>query len=153
GKSVIPAPVMPGGPYDGVVQLNGLNAAGAVQYRGTGSLIADGEGHYILTVAHNAPAAGQNAQVVFNLQRDGTPVNVLIPVRPNAAGATAPENQYVINNPTYDNTRGDTFNAVNDIALWKLADPVRPAPDRLLVAPFGAQQYQLYTQTDEVPAP
>src|ERR1700732_431207 len=57
GKNFIPAPVMPGGPYDGVVLLNQLNAAGAAIGRGSGSLIAPGDGHYILTVAHNNPTA------------------------------------------------------------------------------------------------
>src|SRR5262245_44071050 len=57
GQRVVPAPVMPGGPYDGVALLNTLTAAGAVLGRGSGSLIADGGGQYILTVAHNNPTA------------------------------------------------------------------------------------------------
>jgi hypothetical protein len=152
---------MPGGPYDGVAMLNTL-AAGVVRGLGSGALIADGNGSYILTVAHNNPTATpanpipgvplggtRPGQVTFNLQRDGTPVNIVIPVPANPAAATTAATQFVINNPGY---RPAGFNTANDISLWKLVDPVPavPQPNRLLVAPFGAQQYQLYTPTNEV---
>jgi hypothetical protein len=165
GSTVVPAPVMPGGPYDGVTLLNPL-VGGAVAGRGSGSLIAPGDGHYILTVAHNDPTStaanpvagvpiGQTkaAQATFNLQRNGTPVNIVIPVPANPATATTAATQFVINNPGYRPAGNNPFNSTGDIALWKLVDPVNQQPNRLLVAPFGAQQYQLYTATNEVSNP
>jgi hypothetical protein len=150
-KNVIPAPVVPGGPYDGVVLLNRL-VGGVAASTASGSLIAQGDGHYILTAAHN-DRTGAAAQVTFNLQRDGTPVNIVVPVPANPAGATTPATRFVINNPTFVYGGPNPLNDLNDIALWKLVDPVNPQPNRLLVAPYGAQQYGLYTATDEVTNP
>jgi hypothetical protein len=140
GNTVVPTPVLPGGPYDGVVMVR--TGAGL----GSGALIAPGDGHYILTAAHNDPT-GAAANVTFNLQRNGTPVNVVIPVPANPAGATGAANQFILNNPNYRNT---AFLTLNDISLWKLVDPLNPQPNQLLVAPYTAQQYQLYTQSNEV---
>ncbi len=55
GSIAIPAPVVPGGFYDGVAMLTS-DYQGA-HGTGTGSLIEMGDGHYILTVAHNNPTA------------------------------------------------------------------------------------------------
>src|SRR5437879_6338784 len=114
---------------------------------GSGSLIAPGNGHYILTVAHNDPA-GAGGNVIFKLQRNGTPVSILIPVPANPAGAAGAADQFAINHPASQNLN-NAISSVNDIALWKLVDPVSQQPNRFLVAPFGAQQYPLYTQTNE----
>ena len=174
GSVAIPAPVLPGGPYDGVALLTTTYpGAPTNQGRGTGSLIAMGDGHYILTVAHNdpnaagafpqltpgvAPGATAPANITFNLQRNGIPVNVVIPVDANSANAASAADEYVINNTGYvppinPVTGTGVGDELNDISLWKLVDPDDPQPNRLLVAPFGAQQYQLNTATDEVTDP
>jgi hypothetical protein len=148
GRNLIPAPVMPGGPYDGVVLVqSGGDGTGALI--NSGSAPGELDGHYILTVAHNN-RTGAAGSVTFNLQRNGTPVNIDIPVPANPFGAGTAATQYVINNRDY---RGTGFDSINDIALWKLVDPTTPAPNRLLVPPFGAQQYQPYTQANEVTNP
>ena len=67
GKNVIPAPVVAGGPYDGVVMLQRPTPGGGMG-TGSGALIAPGNGHYILTAAHVNPG-GVAGTVTFNVQR------------------------------------------------------------------------------------
>jgi hypothetical protein len=58
GSTNVPAPVMAGSPFDGVVLLNMTWPGPAIRNAmGSGSLIQNGNGHYILTVAHNNPTA------------------------------------------------------------------------------------------------
>lgn len=121
----IPAP-QPASQYDGVVRRGG----------GSGSLIATGagwaRGHHILTVAHGIDLGGA-MPVTFDLQRGGNPVQIVINAPANVAGGA----QYQVRHSAYAGFK-------NDIGLVVLPDQVTPAPNRLLVAPFTAQQYQLY---------
>ncbi|MFO0846390.1 MAG: hypothetical protein U0797_29155 [Gemmataceae bacterium] len=110
-------------------------------------MIADGNGHYILTVAHNNAAAGR-AQVTFNLQRDGTAVPNVIPVPANPGGPGGAANQFVINHGGYVAGKLTPFLSRNDIALWKLVDPQNQRPDRLLVRPFGAHNSTSCTRNE-----
>ncbi len=124
---------------------------------GTGSLINSGElpgeldGRYILTAAHLNPN-GIETKILFELPRLGNRVAVEIPIPANAGA-----NVYTINHPGFDtaefNANPQNLGTQDDIALWRLVDPVNPSPNRPLVAPFGAQQYRLNTETDEVAIP
>lgn len=145
GATAQPAPIAPGGAYDGVVWIIMDNPEGGIT-QGTGSLIQGSTslyGNYILTAAHIASKG--TGDVLFDLplgnrthqqQIPGT-VRIDIPVRVgNGYGAVAPE---WVNDP-------DDFKFWdNDIAVMRLVDPISPAPDRLLVPPKGAQAYLPYS--------
>jgi Bacterial Ig domain/YDG domain/Bacterial cadherin-like domain len=108
---------------------------------GSGELFRTGQGqgfgHQILTAGHNI--TGDAIEVRFDMQREaGVPVFIRINV---PAG-----NQYQIRHPNYVGPP----QRLNDIAILRLTDQDNPQPDRLLVAPFGAQQYGLYSGTNEV---
>lgn len=117
--------------YDGVVEINS---------DGTGALIATRAGwswgHQILTAAH--VFTGKAAiPVRFDLQREGNPIPIEIQV-PAGSQYQTPHSLFDPNNALRP----------NDIALLVLTDQVKglAAPDRLLVAPFSAQQYSLYNE-------
>ena len=132
--------VQPGQGYDGVVKVE--TAAGM----GTGSLFriegSQSWGHHILTAAHalNTKAAGT---ATFEMSRTGAPpapgapppiIRVDVPVPVQAGSA------YQVQHPSYAVAGG-----ADDIGIIRLVDPVTPSPDRLLVAPYNAEQYGLYT--------
>ncbi|MCI0699954.1 MAG: carboxypeptidase regulatory-like domain-containing protein, partial [Planctomycetia bacterium] len=143
------APPQPPSPYDGVVLLKtvaGTEGSGSLIYTGTGW----GFGHQILTVAHHiakGPLADKDAggnpvgsaiAVRFDLTRGDNPVPIPINVPKNIDGGA----QYQIQHSAFGDFK-------NDIGLLVLTDqqPGMSAPDRLLVAPFKAQQYTLYNGT------
>src|SRR5262249_43961174 len=94
---------------------------------------------HILTAAHVINQAKVNP-VKFELVRDGRDVDISIPVPANTA------------TQTYQFVPAGFVNATQgkDIGVVLLTDPTRPNGGRRLVAPFGAQRYQLYTDTDEI---
>src|SRR5262249_41948091 len=99
-------------------------------------------GRHILTVAH--PLVGPVARtpltlVQFDLTRNDRNVNIPISV---PAG-----DQFQTLHPSFSQPR-----AGSDIAILRLTDQERgfEQPNRQLVAPFGAQRYQLYDGLDEV---
>jgi hypothetical protein len=132
-----PQPQLPS-PYDGVVLTRT-----ALGKEGSGSLIKTetgwGFGHQILTIAHGiaqgpkADPGGSAITVRFDLARGGNPVPITINVPKNVIGGA----QYQVQHSAF-------AGFLNDIGLLVLTDQVNSAPDRLLVAPYTAQQYTLY---------
>ncbi|MCI0637732.1 MAG: Ig-like domain-containing protein [Gemmataceae bacterium] len=143
GAFAQPAPINPGSDYDGVVHIT--NPATTPPRTFSGSLFQTGQGrgfgHQILTAAHETnPNQPGLRNVRFDLQRAvGAPVPVTINVPANVAGGA----QYQIQHSGFNSAQPATYH--NDLALLLLVDQVNPAPDRLLVAPFTAQQYSLYS--------
>ncbi len=125
GANALAPVVAPGTGFDGVVRLS--TASGT----GSGSLLQQGGGHYILTAAHvfnNTPA---DVRFEMPLGMQSIPITVNVPV----AFQTA--------HPQHNNrVRG-----ANDIGLLRLGDQEAgfTAANRFLVAPFGAQQYGIFT--------
>lgn len=129
GAFAIPPAVPRGGLYDGVVEMvgGGRACSGTLLY----------SGRHILTAAHcNRPAQDQ---VRFEMARGANPVDIFVNV---PAG-----NPFQIVHPSYVTPpRG------YDIAVTRLIDqePGFQQADRHLVAPFGAQRYDLYRSGDEI---
>jgi len=125
GADIPAAIVPPGTNLDGVVMLQ--NTAGAA----SGEELADQT--EVLTARHVVPVPGPATMVTWNLQRNGIPVNIAIPIPVNAGGAMA--NNYVYPSAASFPTNGD-------IALVNLRDslplpPIPSANNLRLVAPFS----------------
>jgi hypothetical protein len=118
-----------GDDFDGVVRLPGC----------TGSLMHTGT--HILTAAHCVDSDGTSgtfgpdgaSSARFDLVRDASDIDISLSVP--------------VANITIHPAWGGNSNisAGNDLAIFTLTDPDDPAPDRRLVAPFGAQRYPLFT--------
>lgn len=138
GANAVPPAVLPGDGYEAVVKLTTPTPTTA-----SGSLFRTGQGwgfgHHILTVAHNA---GQAQDVTFELARGGNAIQIRIRV---PAG-----NPFQVPHPNYNPSL--PTDSPNDIAIYRLTDqePGFEQADRLLVAPFGAQPFELYKGTNEV---
>lgn len=122
GATAIPAPVLPGAGYDGVVMVT--NPGGGL---GTGSLLFNGR--HILTAAHNVDGNDDGEvdpgihQVLFQLPGGNVTINV------PAAN--------ILIHPSYRTATG--VNSTFDLALMRL-----PA-----IRPFGAEEYSLYKNSNE----
>ena len=118
-----------GDDFDGVVRLPGC----------TGSLMQTGT--HILTAAHCVDSDGTSgtfgpdgaSSARFDLVRDANNIDISLNVP--VANITV--------HPAWGGN--DNISAGNDLAIFTLTDPNDPAPDRRLVAPFGAQRYPLFT--------
>jgi hypothetical protein len=122
GGSTYAPPVMPGGIYDGVVQVN--DAIGPA----SGTLMTDGL--HILTAGHVANNTLPQT-VIFDLApsapgRVVPPIQINVPVGPN----------YQVVAPGFVNR----FPWPNDISILRLTDQVTPSANRLLVAPYYGPQ-------------
>ncbi len=131
-------PVKPGGGYDGVAMLRAIDADGGSNLA-TGTLLDSGL--YVVTAAHPLTDAegaitSEYTTVTFQLN-DGTADRDIT--------VTVPKSLYKLNKAFGGNPA-----AGNDIALLPLPDPVTPKPDRVMVAPFGAERHGLYAGTDEL---
>lgn len=148
GATAIPAEILPGGKYDGVVRIvqGEDNGTGSLFQIGNGR----GSGHYILTAAHVVADPTKDALVTFRLLRPADGIHedqyVSIPLTVYAGA-----NQFQILHPDYIpyNLLAGRVQ-VNDIALLQLTDQEQPGVNRLLVAPFSAQSYGLYNDTNEI---
>ncbi|MCI0702976.1 MAG: hypothetical protein L0241_18010, partial [Planctomycetia bacterium] len=132
--------VAPGKGYDGVVKVSSAGNTG------TGSLIQTGQGqghgHHVITVAHHTDPTNK-MDITFTMPRTGYAKGVTIPIAiPTGESIQVRDKRWT----------GDSKQSF-DIAIIRLADPdaPTPAPDRLLVAPFKAEAYELYGTTDDVP--
>lgn len=125
------APIVPFGTsgYTGVVRLRTVSGSATASLLNTG--------RHLLTAAH----VGTSMDAFFELLRAGQEVTVSIPIIPNGVDGT-----WQIKHPNWD---GNADHG-NDIAVLRLSDPVVPGVDRYLVPPFGADQYSLYFNRDEV---
>ncbi len=131
GATTLPAEVPRGGDYDGVALITPGISTGSLFRTGQGQ----GFGHHILTAAH---VLGDLLEVDFHMPREGTNgVNIKI----------FPDKQNQIPHPRY---KADALSALNDIGIILLADQDDLSPNRLLVAPYRAQQYELYEGSNEV---
>src|SRR5262249_14204737 len=106
---------------------------------GTGTLLYDGR--HILTAAHvydsdGIGGADNAANVQFNLARGTTQLSITDPV---------PANNIIVNSNWAGTIVPGGFLNGTDLAIIPLIDPVTPAADRQMVAPFTAQRYNLFT--------
>lgn len=136
GAFATPASIAPGTLFTGVVRLDVSGGS-----YGSGALLDTGR--HILTAAHVAMGSA-DIEVLFELARDGSPVLIPIHVPPNQNWEL-----YSSVHPSFDDVL-ITFG--NDVSVLVLPDQESShvSPNRHLIAPYGASQYQLYTENDEV---
>jgi hypothetical protein len=127
-----------------VVYVTGIDGEGQPS-SGTGTLlIGDASlwGNYILTAAH--VIAGGAKQVRFDMPLYGR-FNDQALRAPDQVAIWVPvslESGYGALHPEFDDNGWRSWDY--DLAILKLVDPYNPAPDRLLVRPYGAQAYRTY---------
>jgi hypothetical protein len=126
GANAFGTTVARGGDFDGVVNLLGC----------TGSLLSTRL--EVLTAAHCVDSSSDGDTVVdgastvrFEMIRNGNPININLNI---------PANLTFLHGGWADN-----FGQGNDLSIFRLTDQVAPAVNRRLIAPFGAQGYNLFT--------
>lgn len=127
-----------GAGYDGVVRLESVDPMWGPS-TGSGALLSSGR--HILTAAHvladeQGEITSTFTDVTFELLDGEIARDITLRV---------PRSHYRVH-PSYN---GSVL-AGSDLAMLILPDPVRPGAARQMIAPFGAERYELYQGTDEI---